>query len=121
MYRAPGDGLPAKTSATADRRADLREEVFLRTHVALSPGKASKVELVNISLTGFLLRTKDHFSKGQKIMIALPGSPEMAAEVRWYLTGCAGCCFLQPLATHIYTQILSAIRSAPRDWLEQQP
>lgn len=119
MFREPGSGLPAKTSAAADRRADTRDEVFLRTTVILPPARTSQVELVNISSTGFLLRTRDHFTKGQKIMIALPDHDEVAAEVRWHLTGCAGCCFTQPLAADKYSGLLRSIRSAPRDWIVQ--
>lgn len=115
---------PANRVFRTDRRDEGRTEVFLRTivsHGTYARREPVAAELVNIAHSGFLIRTKAHFRKGDHFRIALPAAGHVHAKVIWSLKGCAGCHFQDMLEDQEFESLLHAIRHAKPGWLEKLP
>lgn len=113
MYNATGKNLPV-AGAFVDKRADVREEVFLRTNIFWPRDNSAPAELVDISQSGFLIRTRPEFRKLDRLRIALPLVGEQPAEVAWALAGCVGCRFVYTIGDHDFVLLLKAIRKESR-------
>jgi PilZ domain len=116
MHQATHGNASSHVGTIADRRDDRREEVFLKTILITGRDQFAPAELVNISHTGFLVRTRVEFKKHDRLRLALPVVGDLPAEVAWSLAGCAGCRFIYSLNDTDYILLLSAIRIAKPDW-----
>ncbi len=65
---------------------------------SLDRGAGTTVVIHNLSATGMLVETGSELAVGQRIMVALPEAPDVAATVVWRSEALAGCRFDQPLS-----------------------
>ena len=60
-------------------------------------GRAFDAEILNLSTTGILLRSKADLSLQDPIQVVLPGSGAVGAKVVWSADGLYGCMFAKPI------------------------
>lgn len=108
---------PTRPEAVSLRR-DTRDEVFLRT--TLSNGRKTGIsgQLVNISTSGFMVRTLETFAAEHALRIHLPLVGDVPGRVVWALGGRVGCAFEAPFDDKIYHRLLGAIRAARPNWAQ---
>jgi hypothetical protein len=97
-------------------RRDTRDEVFLRTMLSCGRKIGIGGQLVNISTSGFMVRTLEAFAPDSIVRILLPLAGEVPARVVWAMGGRVGCAFESPFDDKLYPKLLVAIRSAKPDW-----
>ena len=65
---------------------------------SLAGDEGATVVIHNLSASGMLIETASELAVGQRIMVALPEAPDLAATVVWRSEALAGCRFDQPLS-----------------------
>lgn len=104
------------SAGEGDQRRDERVEVFLRTSLATERKSGISAQLVNISSTGFMIRSTTSFAPEDRITILLPAIGAIAAQVVWAQGGRIGCAFVTPFDEAGFTALLDAIKSAKPNW-----
>ena len=99
----------AANRAQPERRESQREEIFHRTRANAAGLGSFAVQVVNISATGFMMRTDIDLPIGQALSIRLPVVGEIAAEVRWALGGRVGCQFTRMVELAPYFDLLGTL------------
>ena len=102
-----------------ERRGEDRDEVYFRTVITTLSGGCNPAEVINISPTGFLIRTKHNYRRRERMRVLLPSLGEVPAEVAWSLAGCAGCQLIYPIELADYPGFLLAARTVRSDWMER--
>ncbi|OWQ95323.1 helix-turn-helix domain-containing protein [Sphingopyxis witflariensis] len=80
------------------QRGAARVRVRIEAQGSLDGGEGAAVVIHNLSATGMLIETTSELTIGQRIMVALPEAPDLAAAVVWRSEALAGCRFDQPLS-----------------------
>ncbi len=106
-----------KRSEVNNLRRDPRDEVFLRTLLNAAHKAGISGQLVNISTSGFMVRTLESFAADSPVRILLPLAGEVPAKVVWALGGRIGCAFELPFDEKHYPRVLRAIRAAKPNWM----
>lgn len=93
---------------TYGRRRSPRAPVSLDAHI----GKAARTlcKVTDISIHGARLQTYSALAKGSTIWLTLPGSPPIAADVKWADDYNAGCQFKQPLDLDLFETLVELNR-----------
>jgi PilZ domain. len=104
------------TSDFSDQRRSDRDEVFLRTVLAVGKKNGISAQLVNMSAHGFMARTIEPMAQDAKLRILLPFAGEVSAIVVWSLGGRIGCSFEIPFEDREYPKVLAAIKTAKPNW-----
>jgi hypothetical protein len=99
-----------------DQRRSERDEVFLRTALAIGKKSGISAQLVNISAHGCMARTSEAIATNTPIRILLPFAGEVTATVVWSLGGRIGCSFEIPFEERDYPKVLAAIKTAKPNW-----
>jgi hypothetical protein len=99
-----------------DQRRSERDEVFLRTVLAVGKKSGVSAQLVNLSSHGCMVRTAESIPANAQIRILLPFAGEVAAIVVWSLGGRIGCSFEIPFEDKEYPKVLAAIKTAKPNW-----
>jgi hypothetical protein len=99
-----------------ERRGAERDRVSLKTQLTWPGGNVAPVDLVDISGSGFLVRTEATIAKKVRVRIVLPLVGNVPAEVIWNIGGHIGCRFIYGFDHNAYPRLLDAIRTAPRGW-----
>jgi hypothetical protein len=97
-----------------DRRQSERDEVFYRTRATVAGLGSFSAQLVNISASGFMVRTETEIAIGQTLSIRLPVIGEVKADVRWSLGGRVGCQFTRMIDLASYLELLAALMKEAR-------
>lgn len=103
-------------SGQADHRSVGRDEIFLRTSLAVGRRTGIGAQIVNISPRGFMARTPEIFATGTTITLLLPSIGEVSARIVWSLGGRIGAEFEIPFTEAEYPALLAAIKTARPNW-----
>lgn len=106
---------PASSDFNDQRRSE-RDEVFLRTVLAVGKKSGLSVQLVNLSAHGFMARTSETIPANTPIRILLPFAGEVTATVVWALGGRIGGAFDIPFEDKDYPKVLAAVKTAKPNW-----
>ena len=101
--------LGATRQVQPDRREAPRDEVYHRTRITLADGRSASVQLVNVSATGFMIRSEEELGPDTPFKIKLPRLGDRPAESRWSLAGRVGCQFGQPIGLADYLELLGTL------------
>jgi hypothetical protein len=104
------------TSDFSDQRRSERDEVFLRTVLAVGKKSGISAQVVNMSAHGCMARTLEPMTQDSKVRILLPFAGDVAATVVWSLGGRIGCAFDIPFEDREYPKVLAAIKTAKPNW-----
>ncbi len=94
----PIDAIIETSGNTGSQRGAARMRMRIEASGLLSTGKGATVIVHNLSMTGMLIETKSELTIGQRLMVALPEAPDIAATIVWRSESLAGCRFDQPLS-----------------------
>ena len=94
---------------TPDDRIEPREEVYHHTRASLADRRQLSVLIVNISVSGLMLRSDATVAVGEWVRVWLPVVGDATAAVRWVLGGRIGCQFETPIAATKYHSVLAAM------------
>lgn len=89
--------LEAQTKTDSQRGA-ARMRMRIEASGSLGSGEGTTVVIHNLSATGMLIETNSELAIGQRVMVALPESSDLAAIIVWRSGALAGCRFAQPLS-----------------------
>ena len=81
-----------------NQRGAARVRMRIEAPSSLDQGDGTAVVIHNLSATGMLIETSSDLTIGQRIIVALPEAPDLAAAVVWRSEALAGCRFDQPLS-----------------------
>lgn len=84
--------------ASGSQRGAARTRMRIEAPSSLDRGEGAAVVIHNLSATGMLIETMSELAIGQRIMVALPEAPDLAATIVWRSEALAGCRFDQPLS-----------------------
>ena len=87
-----------ETRPQGDRRSAPRRELHLRLTTIGGKQAAANVVVLDLSQTGFLIRTSRHLAPGDSLQINLPHSGFQGAEVVWTSGEFVGCRFEEPIS-----------------------
>lgn len=88
----------------------LRKDVNARIGLRKRGYSQSKVDLLNISKSGFKIETGLQLAEGEQVFLNLPGLETRVARVAWTDKFTAGCEFDQPLADYVFDQIVARLK-----------
>lgn len=80
------------------QRGTARMRMRIEAPGSLGTGQGTTVVIHNLSTTGMLIETTSDLTIGQRIMVALPEVPDLAATIVWRSEALAGCRFDHPLS-----------------------
>lgn len=106
----------SKAADTGEHRSVERDEIFLRTSLAIGRRTGIGAQIVNISPRGFMARTGETFLADSTITLLLPLAGEVSARIIWSLGGRIGATFEVPFTETEYAALLAAIRTARPNW-----
>ncbi len=105
------------------RRACSRESVAISADIRIPGGYKTKVEVVEISQTGFRMECLAHISESQIIFLTMPNFQQLEARVIWQTEWLYGCQFARPLHVAVFEHITStypALVASPKPLMEGQ-
>lgn len=105
------------------KHAFSRENVVITADIRVSGGHKNKVEVVEISQTGFRMECLAHISESQLIFLTMPSFQQMEARVIWQTEWLYGCQFARPLHVAVFDHIIStypALVASPKPLMEGQ-
>lgn len=94
------------TAASADNRATLRRAVKLDARVRDRSSTRFKIQIVDLSMTGFRAETLFTLRPGSIVWITLPGLQGLEATVAWQRGDHVGAAFRQPLHAAVFEHIV---------------
>lgn len=71
-----------------------RQSARLTARALMPDGTKHTVVVTEMSYEGCKLSSSRPFTKGQSIVLSVPGRGDIAAQIRWIKDGCAGAKFL---------------------------
>lgn len=92
-----------------DRRRSERADLFYRTNLRLDNGRTAPADLVNLSRSGFMVRTNAVLDPDSELFVVLPVIGEQAARVVWSLGGRMGAEFRAPMEEVVYSSLLDRL------------
>lgn len=98
---------PSPGSGRAERA--FRKEVSARIGLRKRGYAQSKVDLLNISKTGFLIEATMQLAIGEQVFLSLPRLESRVAHVAWTDEFRVGCEFEQPLADYVFDDVLARL------------
>lgn len=96
--------VPAATSG--DNRATLRRAVKLDARVRDRSASRFKIQIVDLSMTGFRAETVFTLRPGSVVWITLPGLQGLEATIAWQRGEHVGAAFRQPLHAAVFEHIV---------------
>ena len=107
------------TTVRPDRRTATRWKLHLPAERSTASG-TSEVLILDISMTGLLIKTAGDLSLGETIALNIPGTSGVSAVVRWSDEQRFGCKFIEPISEVVLKAVLarsSVDGEVPRDGL----
>jgi PilZ domain len=103
--------MPSKdTNGSGRDAADYREfqrgEVLITAHIREHGGGRQQVDIVDLSQSGFRMKTGSFIPQDKIIFLTLPGYSPLEARIAWHKRELYGCEFVQRLHEAIYDHIL---------------
>lgn len=89
-----------------NHRAYSRGEVAITADIREHGGGRQKVEIVDLSQSGFRMRTGSFIPQDKVIFLTLPGYNPLEAHIAWHQRELYGCEFIQRLHEAIFEDIL---------------
>lgn len=83
---------------TDSQRGSARMRMRIEAPGSLSNGEGTTVVIHNLSATGMLIETTSELAIGQRLMVVLPETSDLAAIIVWRSGALAGCRFARPLS-----------------------
>ncbi|MEO6247675.1 MAG: PilZ domain-containing protein [Sphingomicrobium sp.] len=84
-------------SDVGDRRRADRVAVAIEARVRPLGEEGCEARIVNISATGFMAATSEHYEVGARIWLMLPGRERASALVKWIAGDKLGAEFAEPI------------------------
>ncbi len=97
--------------ASGDKKVERaeRKDIDIRIDCRKRGYEKAKVELLDLSRTGFLIETGSHFAPGETVFLHLPGlEPKPATVVRHDQFG-TGCRFDTPFPDYMFDHLVSRL------------
>jgi hypothetical protein len=102
---APNDWNDADGHAD-NHRAFSRGDVSIKASIREHGGGRQIVDIVDLSRSGFRMKTGSFIPQDKVIFLTLPGYNPLEAHIAWYQREQYGCEFVQRLHEAIYDDIL---------------
>lgn len=102
----------AASDANDPRRSSLNHRHFERGEVSITAsirehgGGRQQVDIVDLSRSGFRMKTGSLIPEDRIIFLTLPGYNPLEARIAWHESEIYGCKFVQQLHEAIYDHIL---------------
>jgi hypothetical protein len=100
--------LPAQEGRQAERRI-----VNLAARLRDPGARLAEIEVVNLSINGFLAHGDINLEVGSDVWLKLPGMEPKNGRVVWTEDGKAGCEFVTPLHPALLEQLSASARRGP--------
>ncbi len=116
--------IPASFGATDSserRRFTARRKLHLQSTLTSGAGLDLSVEVLNLSLSGMLLKTGNRLGLGEKILVHFETAVQRAATIVWSSNQLYGCRFDQPLSKVQLSAAQLRSNSEPSDLLSHGP
>lgn len=94
-----------------NKRKFSRNKVRISAELLVSSGPRFKVDILDLSATGFRLQTPNHVAIGRKVYLTIPGVHALQAHVAWNDREYYGCEFTHPLHASIFEHLASKFPS----------
>ncbi len=109
--RTPENKPEGKASGGKRVERAERKEIDIRIDCRKRGYSKAKVNLVDLSRTGFLIEAGSHFAPGETVFLHLPGfEPTPATVVRHDQFG-TGCRFDTPLPDYVFENLVSRLET----------
>jgi PilZ domain len=89
-----------------NHRAFARGGVSIRATIREHGGGRQEVDIIDLSQSGFRMRTGSYIPQDKVIFLSLPGYHPLEAHIAWHERELYGCEFIQRLHEAIYDNIL---------------
>lgn len=109
------------TDTTERRRYTARRKLHLQSKLISGAGLGTSVEVLDLSLTGMLLKSGNRLGLGEKILVQFDPAEQRAASIVWSSDQLYGCRFDQPLSKGQLSAALLRSTSAPPPLLSPGP
>ncbi len=83
-----------------------RDTVAIYADIREHGGGKYKVHIIDLSRSGFRIRTSTHLREDRKLFLTLPGYAPLEAQIAWHRSNEYGCHFTGPLHEAIYEHIV---------------
>jgi len=87
----------AEVSDAGDRRRASRHAVAIPARVRPLGEEGCEARVLNISQTGFMAATSEHYEVGSRVWLILPGRERASALVKWIAGDKLGAEFAEPI------------------------
>ena len=101
----PSDGK--SFNAREHNRGDVEIYADIREH----GGGKHKVHIIDLSPTGFRIKSSTHIRDDHAIFLTIPGYAALEARIAWHENHLYGCQFVNPLHVAIFEHILGQFPS----------
>ena len=88
----------AEATDAADRRRQTRIPVAIEARVRPLGEEGCEARILNISESGFMAETSEHYEVGSRVWLILPGRERANAVVKWIAGNKIGAEFAEPIA-----------------------
>ena len=92
----------------SNHREFRRGDVLIAAQIREHGGGRQQVEIVDLSQSGFRMRTGSFIPQDKIIFLTLPGYNPLEARIAWHTRELYGCEFVQRLHEAIYDNILQS-------------
>lgn len=108
---APDGNFTSQTTQVGWDRDRIRRELTLRCEVRLGSGSWTKIDLINLTHSGFQMEWLPNCRPDSKVWIRMPGLQPLSATVRWRNNSGIGCEFSAPLYEPIFEHLVRPAKS----------
>ncbi|MEE9433165.1 MAG: PilZ domain-containing protein [Sphingorhabdus sp.] len=100
------NGHPGNEGGGINAREHGRDAVAIYADIREHGGGKYKVHIIDLSQSGFRIKTSTHISDDRAIFLTLPGYAPLEARIAWHHGHEYGCRFISPLHEAIYEHIV---------------
>jgi PilZ domain len=102
----PADDANESGHYSSDYREFRRGDVLITAQIREHGGGRQQVDIVDLSQSGFRMKTGSFIPQDKVIFLTLPGYNPLEARIAWHERELYGCQFVQRLHEAIYEHIL---------------
>lgn len=89
-------------------RQHVRGDVTIAADIRVQSGGRNKINVVDLSQTGFRMECMTYIPNERMIFLTLPGFSQLEARIAWQTEWLYGCEFARPLYAAVYDHIVRA-------------
>jgi PilZ domain len=102
------DKLVEINQSPENNRKNAREHVTIVARLLIAAGVRFNVEVLDLSASGFRMRTPNHISTNQLVYLTIPGLESLQGRIAWNFREYYGCEFTKPLHGSVFEHLLKA-------------